>query len=173
MGPEPSLGWTRSRHGVGVPFRPGVVLPPRKMGILVAKNENGDPIRVDAAGCGKQLITILRHNPKRILTWHHVDPAGWVSAQHILRHHPMFRGCRISEETLVNLIELENASKVQLLMDWVEGGSGKNELFVKAAQGHSEDMEDLVDLNQMIPVINPRDDKWARVAYHGTRLAAV
>eukprot|EP00969_Alexandrium_andersonii_P230861 10195567-Alexandrium_andersonii.AAC.1 len=75
MGPEPSEGWTRSRHRVGVPFRPGVVLPPRGKRTLVAKDQNGDPVRVDVAECGKKLITILRHNPGRILTGHHVDPA--------------------------------------------------------------------------------------------------
>eukprot|EP00969_Alexandrium_andersonii_P337852 14931436-Alexandrium_andersonii.AAC.1 len=42
MGPEPSEGRDRSRHGVGVPFRPGVEPPKGKRRTVLANvDQNG------------------------------------------------------------------------------------------------------------------------------------
>eukprot|EP00969_Alexandrium_andersonii_P263663 11653879-Alexandrium_andersonii.AAC.1 len=53
-------------------------------------------------------------------------------------------------------------------MVWEDG-----ELSVKSAQGHSDQMTYFVDLHQTVPVIQPKDPRWARVAEHGARISAV
>eukprot|EP00969_Alexandrium_andersonii_P127523 5636940-Alexandrium_andersonii.AAC.1 len=54
-------------------------------------------------------------------------------------------------------------------MDWENGV-----LYVKSAQGHSDQMKELVDMTQTIPVIGPWGrEGWPRIVYHGTSAMSV
>eukprot|EP00969_Alexandrium_andersonii_P154171 6815818-Alexandrium_andersonii.AAC.1 len=62
MGPEPTFGWNKSRHGIGVPFRPGVPRPQGSDVVIASYGRNGQPIYVSVHGAGTALITALRQS---------------------------------------------------------------------------------------------------------------
>eukprot|EP00969_Alexandrium_andersonii_P344040 15206507-Alexandrium_andersonii.AAC.1 len=79
MGPDPAPGWNKSRHGIGVPFRPGAPRPPDRRVIIARYGNGGHPIRVSVHDAVRALITAFRHNPFSKWGTREVDPAGWVS----------------------------------------------------------------------------------------------
>eukprot|EP00969_Alexandrium_andersonii_P332260 14683354-Alexandrium_andersonii.AAC.1 len=106
-GPDPAQGWNKSRHGIGAPFRPGVPRPPGRRMIIARYADGGEPVWVDVHDAGRALVAVLRHNPYSKWAAREVDPAGWVSVHHTLRHYRMNR-YPFTQWTLVDLIETDN-----------------------------------------------------------------
>eukprot|EP00969_Alexandrium_andersonii_P033247 1451485-Alexandrium_andersonii.AAC.1 len=74
------------------------------------------------------------------------------------RHGPL------TDEDFRVLVEMENHPKAGFLMAWQDG-----RLFIRAAQGHSDGVGDVVDTSQALERITPGHPRWASVGLHGTK----
>eukprot|EP00969_Alexandrium_andersonii_P309935 13697057-Alexandrium_andersonii.AAC.1 len=100
------------------------------------------------------MATLLRHDPDRQVP-HHMDAAGWVAASVLPRTETMKRFGKLNEEDLRMLIEIENYPKARFLMAWEH-----NQLYIRAAQGHSGGVSDNIDMSQALEVAQPGDARW-------------
>eukprot|EP00969_Alexandrium_andersonii_P271724 12009788-Alexandrium_andersonii.AAC.1 len=62
---------------------------------------------------------------------------------------------------------MENHPKARFLMAWQDG-----RLYIRAAQGHSDGVGDVVDMSQALERITPGHPRWVSVGLHGTKVEA-
>eukprot|EP00969_Alexandrium_andersonii_P317045 14007054-Alexandrium_andersonii.AAC.1 len=120
----------------------------------------GRVVRIYDAGHAS--VALLRHGNKREVR-HLMDTAGWVSAEVILNSQSIAK-FGLNADDLRTLTEIENETKTRFLM-----ARGKETLFAKAAQGHSQGVSRNLKLDGALQVVKPGDADWCKVGLRGTR----
>ena len=111
---------------------------------------------------------LLRHDKYQELggSFPKMDRAGWVAADNIIACEEL-KEYKLTVEELVAVLEFNNQHKVRFKIESSTVGQ-ETTIMVKAQQGHSQNVENLVDMDQVLERIVPGDARWADHAFHGT-----